>query len=290
MNSEKARDFFSAYYEGTLEPGLVLNLEQKFKADPSLRGDYDAFAAAFTDLNSLREESIEVPIFLSDRIATRLEEARQQKRKSFSLFNLRWMRFAPYALAGLAIVGAGLGIATKGKGFSTANFVPWMSDHNSGPDVPTKVDGPSFSFDGSRVLLEVQGTHSVTVSDGVSGKVLRTVNAEESRPIQPQLTNNGATAELFGVREDGGSTQMVAVPGSSTVTSSPKGEGTLGQFAVALSDYYHVPVLLENIKADTQITWSFDGTNAQRSAQASLQPAHLQADLRADGMISINGH
>jgi hypothetical protein len=289
MNSEKARDFFSAYYEGTLEPGLVLNLEQKFKADPSLRGDYDAFAAAFADLNSLREEAIEVPIFLSDRIATRLEEARQQKRKSFSILNLRWMRFAPYALAGLAIVSAGLGIAVKGGQFQEGGGLRWPFGHKA-VDASSKVDGPSFKFDGSRVILEVQGSHSVTVSDAVSGKVVRTVNAEDSQEVQPELTNNGAAAQLFGIREDGGAIQMVAVPGKVADASRPNGDGTLAQFALALSNCYHVPVLLENVKLDTKMSWTFEGTNAQRSAIDNLKPAHLSADLREDGMISINGH
>jgi len=283
MNSEKARDFFSAYYEGTLEPGLVLNLEQKFKADPHLRSDYDAFASAFADLNSLREEAIEVPIFLSDRIATRLEEARQQKRKKFSLLNVRWTRFAPYALAGLAIVGAGLGIALRGDGNIQTGGLLGSSHGGS-------VDGPSFKFDGSKVILEVQGNHSVSVSDGISGKVLRTVNAEDSSTVQPELTNNGASAQLFGVREDGGTTQMVAVPGKTADASHPKGDGTLAQFAVALSNCYHVPVLLENVKLDTKMSWSFDGVNSEQSAIDNLKPLHLEADLRQDGMISINGH
>ena len=285
MNSEKARDFFSAYYEGTLEPGLVLNLEQKLKTDARLKSDYDAFAAAFADLNSLRDEPIEVPIFLSDRIATRLEEARQQRRKSFSILNLRWTKFAPYALAGLAIVAAGLGIAVKGDGhFMTGNWLPWVSSPKG------QVDGPSFQFDGSRVILEAQGSHSVTVSDGVSGKVLRTVNAEDSSSLLPELTNNGAASQLFGIREDGGSIQMVSVPGKTADASHPKGDGTLSQFSLALSNYYHVPVLLENVKLDTKMSWSFEGTNAYRGAIDNLQPAHLSADLRQDGMISINGH
>jgi hypothetical protein len=284
MNSEKARDFFSAYYEGTLDPGLVLNLEQKFKADARLRSDYDAFASAFASLNSLRDEEIEVPIFLSDRIATRLEEARQQRSKTFSLLNWRWARFAPYGLAGLAILAAGLGILVKSEGPSVAGLFPWPAGKKA------QVDGPSFQFDGAKVILEVQGNHSISVSDGLTGRSLRTLNGDDSESFQPELTNKGAQAQLFGIREDGGTTQMVSVPGKNADTSHPKGDGTLSQFALALSNYYHVPVLLENVKMDTKISWSFEGSNAYDGAIANLQPSHLSADLRQDGMISINGH
>lgn len=283
MNSEKARDFFSAYYEGTLEPGLVLNLEQKFQSDPRLKSDYDAFASAFADLNALRDEQIEVPIFLSDRIATRLEEARQQRRKAFSLLNWRWARYAPYALAGLAILGAGLGITAKGGWLVPAGVFSWPSPHKE------QVDGPSFLYDGSQVKLEVQGSHSISVSDAITGRTLRTVTAEDSPLLEPELINNGAQAQLFGIREDGGSTQFVAVPGKVADTSRAKGEGSLAQFALALSNYYHVPVLLENVKLDSKMSWTLEGSNAGECARANLEtPTH--ADVRADGMISINGH
>lgn len=288
MNSEKAKDFFSAYYEGTLEPGLVLNLEQKFKSDPRLKSDYDAFVTAFASLNALRSEEIEVPIFLSDRIATRLEEARQQRRKSLSIFNWRRMKVAPWALAGLAIVAAGVGIWVKGEGPFIATWLPWFGGHKA-QGGGGQVDGPSFLYQGGKVMLEIQGNHAVQVSDGITGRVVRTITGDDASSVQPELTNSSAKAELFGIREDGGSTQMVSVPGQSASASHAKGDGTLAQFALALSDFYHVPVLLENVKLDTKMSWSFEGSNAGQSARANLESS-LSADLRQDGMISINGH
>jgi hypothetical protein len=104
------------------------------------------------------------------------------------------------------------------------------------------------------------------------------------------LDDNHPGAQLFSIREDNGPVQYVAVPGTARDMTHSAAEGTLGQFAIAIADYYHVPVLLENVKPDTKIKWTFEGPDANKAANANLEPADLTADLRADGMLSINGH
>ena len=230
MNSEKAREFFSAYYEGSLDSGLVLALEQKFKSDSDLKNDYNAFASAFADLNTLRDEEIEIPIFLSDRIATRLEEARQQRRKPFVLWNFGWLRAAPNGLGLIAIVGAVLGIAATGVIAEGGLFhwpFSWPFEHQN------QIDPPTFKFDGSNVTLGYQphGNHTVVISSGITGNVIRTLNLEDSQPVEPKLNNDNAGAQLFTIKEDNAPAQVVAVPGQVSDTSHPSGEGTLGPAA-----------------------------------------------------------
>jgi len=285
MNSEKAREFFSAYYEGSLDSGLVLALEQKFKADAELRDDYGAFASAFAELNTLREEEIEIPIFLSDRIATRMEQARQQKKKPFMWWNPSWLRAAPNGLALIAITGAVLGIAATGV-IAQGGFFHWPFSQAN------QIDPPTFKFDGSNVTLGYQphGNHTVVISSGTTGKILRTLNLEDSQPVEPTLNNDNPEAQLFSIREDNAPAQVVAVPGQVSNSSQPTGEGTLGQFALAVAGYYHVPLLLENVKLDTKVKWKLDGGNARLAANANLEQVHLSADLRSDGMLSITGN
>src|SRR5581483_925490 len=74
MNQEKAREFFSAYFEGVLEPGLKQSFEARLAADAMLQADYAAFSETMGELRTMPEEEIEAPIFLSDRVATRLDE------------------------------------------------------------------------------------------------------------------------------------------------------------------------------------------------------------------------
>ena len=53
MNHDKAREFFSAYYEGTLESGLRQQLEARFRADAHLKADYAAFVETIEALGEL---------------------------------------------------------------------------------------------------------------------------------------------------------------------------------------------------------------------------------------------
>jgi len=285
MNSDKARDFFSAYYEGSLDSGLKLALEQKFKSDEDLRLDYEAFSAAFADLDTLRDEEIEIPIFLSDRIATRIEEARQNRKKSFLVWNLPWFKTAPNGLALVAIICTVLGMAVTGV-VAQGGFIHWPTGHEK------QVDLPTFRVDGSKVTLVYQprSSHSVVIKSGLSDTVLSTIKLEESQPVEPRLNNQNPDAKLFTIQEDSEPIQAVAVPGTNLTTTQGAGEGSLGQFALAVSNYYHVPVLLENVKLDTKMKWNLDGIDASKGANSSLQQVHLSADLRADGMLSINGH
>ena len=69
MTNDKAREFFSAYHEGTLEPGLCASLERRLEGDASLQAEYAAFAETVESLNSMRFESVEIPAYLGDRIA-----------------------------------------------------------------------------------------------------------------------------------------------------------------------------------------------------------------------------
>ncbi len=283
MNSEKAREFFSSYFEGSLDSGLKLALEQKFKSDAELKEDYEAFALAFADLNSLRDEDIEIPIYLSDRIATRIEEARQQQRKPFALWNLPWLKAAPMYLAAIAILGTGLGLAVKSR---TALGGVLPGGHEK------QVDLPTFKVEGSDVTLMYQphASHTVVIKSGSTGTVLSSIKLEEGQAVEPKLNNDNATAQLFKIQEDSEPEQYIVVPGKQSDSSQPTGDGTIGDFALAVANYYHVPLLMENVSLDTKIKWTLDGIDATKSANTNLQPIHLSADLRTDGMLSINGH
>ena len=83
MTHDKAREFFSAYYEGTLEPGLRASLGRRLEADARLQAEYDAFVGTVTSLDALRHEAVAIPAYLSDRIALRLDPAFEAKAVPF---------------------------------------------------------------------------------------------------------------------------------------------------------------------------------------------------------------
>ena len=55
MNQEKAKEFFSAYYEGTLEAGLQQSLEQQLRADGNLRREFRDFERAMEDVLAAKQ-------------------------------------------------------------------------------------------------------------------------------------------------------------------------------------------------------------------------------------------
>ncbi|MFQ3465005.1 hypothetical protein, partial [Escherichia coli] len=63
-----------------LEPGLAASLERRLRDDADLRAEYAAFVDTVGSLNALRREAIEIPSFLSARLADRLEPAIAARR------------------------------------------------------------------------------------------------------------------------------------------------------------------------------------------------------------------
>ena len=295
MNQEKAREFFSAYYEGSLEPGLVLTLEQKFKSDPSLKLDYDAFVTSYEQLSALRSEEIEIPIFLSDRIATRLDEVQASKKRSIFAWHWNWRSMAAAGVAGLAILGAGLGILAKGGRVSTASGMPDLTN-NIVKQTPILPAVPTINAVGAKVTLsyQPQSAHSVRISVGADApKIVRTINLEAGQPVESPLQNKNATAQLFTIQQDDSSDKLlVVVPGSTRVTETRSGQSSLSDFACALSDAYGVPVLIESTKAGETVNWKIDlsAGDSLKSASDNLSALHLNIGLRDTGILTIQDH
>ncbi|HTQ08499.1 MAG TPA: hypothetical protein VMI31_00360, partial [Fimbriimonadaceae bacterium] len=92
MTNEKAREFFSAYHEGTLEPGFRVSFEQKLKSDYAVRHEFESFVRAMEKLDALRDEEIEIPADLHDRITARLDRHLYERRKSATPSWSVWIR------------------------------------------------------------------------------------------------------------------------------------------------------------------------------------------------------
>lgn len=284
MNQEKAKEFYSAHFEGTLESGLKQTFEQKLRSDAVLRADYQAFVKTVASLDWLKTEDIEVPSFLSDRIATRLEAARAQK-SSQGLF--AWLTPARWALAGLAtvaLVGGSLSIMNTGSGKSVANLWGVI-----GPEPSPKTAPGADSSMVSVVPVEMQ---MVSVSDGKNSTRL------QPKSMQP-LVNTQAEPVTFTVQVEGDKQiTYVVVPGTQRSVDR-KGTGTLLEFAHALSGVYQKPVQLKISDVTRTVTWNFDGTDALKDATQALDQSLYAVDLqtaagtaliRSSYLISVRDH
>src|SRR5579859_1468627 len=104
MNLGKARDYFSAYYEGSLDRGLKQSFEARLKEDAQLQAEYRAFERTMAGLGALGRIEIEPPADLHEKISARLDRAvwDQKRAKTNSWFAL-WKVFVLGAAAATAV-------------------------------------------------------------------------------------------------------------------------------------------------------------------------------------------
>ncbi len=281
MTNDKARDFFSTYYEGTLDLGLQQSFEQKLRTDSELMSDYAAFVETMNELDAMRYEEIEVPQYLSDRIATRVEQV-AEKSRGFAPAWANWLR-------GLALGTA----ATAAIGFA---FIAVQNMNVEGPVATASLVGGStvnadhlnFKLIDGKVVLQYKPTSAktVVVSSGVTGKEMERFPLNGSS-LESPLENNLSETSLFDVQVEGEQpTTTVAVPG--TVRSNEKsGSGDIKKLAAALAGFYRVPVVLEIQNSSKAVSWDFTQTDAREAATAAITTSGYSVDQRATGMIVI---
>jgi hypothetical protein len=277
MNQNKARDFFSAYYEGSLEGGLKQSFESTLRSDANLRSDYAAFVETVEELDMLKHEVIEIPIFLSDRIASRLEEVQTKQKVGFPIWT-NWIKgFAVAGLAAVAIVGA-LPLLNGSRSVGTSQFLPGASN----------LDQIQFKADGSKLTLEYQPSASktVVVSSAISNKEIQRFNLDGQR-LECPIENSFQTASIFKIEVLGDkASNLVALPGKTTAKAKAS-EGSVQDLALALSGHYRVPVLIEAADVTKHVSWNFTSADARSAASQAVEPEGFSVDQRQDGLIEI---
>ncbi|HWD41938.1 MAG TPA: hypothetical protein VG944_24065, partial [Fimbriimonas sp.] len=223
MTQEKAREFFSAYYEGSLERGLKQTFEQRLQVDAQIQGEYRAFCRTMDELDLLQYEEIEVPSYLSDRIATRLEAA-QESRRAKSPWTIFLPRFAFGGIAAVAIIGGVMSWFSNSRA-SQAGYIPTVGNGAAHPPLETI----SVATDGT-IKYTSATARTVQVLDD-KGAVLRTFSLNANQELSTRLTNpNQASAALFEVRvSDQGPDERIAIPGNHA-TRPAKTQGTITEF------------------------------------------------------------
>jgi len=267
MTHDKAREYFSAYHEGTLEPGLRASLERKLAGDVSLRAEYEAFSETVGALDALKFESIESPSYLSDRIAARLEPARETaaapfwaswfgKRQPTSQANPRFV----WAM-GLAACVLLASIGLQGMQSADALHASILSGAGSGNVEWKKSDaGVTATFKGG------PARELSVVAEGGQPQAYRLVSQQE---LVLALTNPNGKAHRFTVLSDKDVVATVVLPGDRPV-GKKAGSGTMEEFATALADSYRVPVVVKGTPAGGTMKWSFEDLDARKAAEEGL--------------------
>lgn len=278
MNHDKARDLFSAYYEGTLEGGLRQQFENRLAQDNTLRADYAAFSETMESLALFAEEEIEIPIYLNDRIATRLEQEEAKRAKRAPAF-LAWLRYS--ALTGLATTAIVTSVLALNKSNSVATAGFTTSDPSN-----TNVDHLDFSIKGSDVLVHLTGdaSKSLVISSEPSGRVIRRLNSDHTT-VEVPLHNENPYAALLKVSSGDLDRATVAIPGKMR-DKQPTFSGNLSEFAAAVADRYGIPVVVRG-ELKTDLTYTFENGSALKNMETALQSAGASVDQREGGMITV---
>jgi hypothetical protein len=277
MNVSKARDFFSDYFEGKLEAGLRQSFEQALKSNPQIQAEYEEFALMMNTLAELPNEEIEIPIYLSDRIATRLEAAQEKRTASVPAW-LGWFRnLALAGVAGAVLFGAAAGVLSKGGSVATGDLF------NFGAKPVKPKNELTFAYTNDKVVV------TYNTSDNRALMVdKRRITPENGSVISP-LSNSNAFAAEFVIQVEGSEVpERVYIPGSTTREAS-EGTGNLADFAKALADHYRVPVRVTAPSVELPINWNLSEADAYQCATAALKSQPVSVDQRDGNFICITG-
>lgn len=280
MNSDKAKEYFSAYCEGTLDKGLRQQLESRLQSDPRLRSDLEAFQAMLGSLGALSQEMVAVPADLDEKIQARLDRHIWEKERAKPAPWFGWLRtLALSGLGALAIFGAINGINARSN----------MSQAGIGP---TAVQAPknqlSAKWDGKSVVLNYQPSGKQTV-------VVRAADGAELKRVQldgaaweSDLQNPNAFAAVFSVQlENEAEDAVFVVPGYAR-TDVADGEGTLLDFCKGVADFYGHPVLVRVKDRMQSVNWSFvKNPSVLNAVTQSLPNKTFQAEMLEGQVISI---
>ncbi len=280
MTNDKAREFFSTHYEGTLDLGLQQSFEQKLRTDSELMADYAAFVETMNELDAMRYEEIEVPQYLSDRIATRVEQVADKGRGLAPAWTnwLRSLALGTAATAAIAFAFVSVQNMQVSGDVATASMV--------GNTV--NADHLNFKFVDGKVILQYKptGSKTVVISSGVTGTEMQRFPLDGAS-LESPLENKLPETSLFDVQVVGADqTATIAVPGTAQ-NQEKSGSGDVKKPAAALAGFYRVPVVLEIQDASKGLSWDFTQTDAREAAAAAVTSAGFGVDQRPSGMIVI---
>ncbi len=272
MNPIKARDFFSEYYEGTLEPGLRQAFERTMRADAQVQTEYLQFQRLMAELGKLSHETIEAPYHLHDMIGARIDQAALEKRNLSRAKNGLWWRAWAYgAVATVALVGALFALKPSMGGPGAADV--FSAPAHMPPTLRVK-DGVV------RARYQASEPTRVVIRQGVDGPVIEAFGIGAQFLNKP-LPNSSPTPALVSVQFGGERESLVvAIPGTQ-VQKDREGSGTVLDLAVAIAGFYNIPVQVGTSDTSAHVQWSFSNADpvdatvkADAGKKVSLEERH----------------
>ena len=282
MNANKAREFFSAYHEGSMDPGLRQSFERRLNLDASVQAEYRAFERTMSELTVLKSMQVDLPFDLHERIGARLDlHVHEQSRSAKPALLGWWKGFVIAGIGALAIFGAFQSLQNPGGKTLQGEL---------GPGLPVEVPMKVELVEGEPVLVyRPLGKRTLVIRDAIEGTERERIELD-NRLLRSPLRNTGLSANLVSIDAgDGSDPMLVAVPGSAP-ESDATGRGTIQEFVIALADRYRIPVTLTTTNPERMVVWHFESTDAMADATKALLDTRFAVEMRQSGILTIQEH
>lgn len=283
MNRAKARDFFSDYYEGTLDRGLTLMFERALKEDSLLKEDYASFCDLMGSLEGFKDAEVPEPAFLHERIETRIKERLSEKKTPAPLWWLGWGKWAFAGAAGVALLALVFTLTSQPTGqHSTAGVLP---DVQFTRELPPRL---SAGEAGLTLTFRPKTESIVTIATEGSDEPPSVLTLEGDQLLKSPIRNESAEAKLVKITFSSSHDALyVALPGSKA-SKATQGSGTVKDLAVALAGSFGKPVQVAAANLSQRLVWDFKDATEADSASSGLRQHGLSLEERADGILFLN--
>ncbi len=285
MNASKAREYFSAYYEGNLEAGLKQQLEKSMESDRDLQGDYAQFVQTMELLSNFDESEIVVPADLGEQIARKLDHhIWEQQQTAKPGFFAQWRMVL---VGGVAVLAIGATLYSFGPGAGKNG--PMGAGIGGSGDV--KTTSADLTYRSGEIRLVVNNglglSMTVLVKNAVTGEVVYEGDLKGSNLDNP-LTNGQAEPAVLDITFDGKIDPLVVVLPGQDSDKTLTGSGTAVDLAKAIAQSYRTPVLLRLKDRSLPMEWDFDETLTADGLPAALGGQKAKVTVRNDGFLVLS--
>lgn len=278
MNAIKAREYFSAYYENSLDRGLRDSFERRLAEDSGLKAEYDEFARMLDALGPALAREVEPPIDLHETIMRRVDRHLydQEQTRRPAVWPL-WRSLSVGAVATLAILATVLTISADGRQ-AVANLFGIGAGNGAKLELTVEGGDPAFVYRSGR-----PARFELADDSGASPSKQFVLGGDDA---DVRLENPSASARVFTIRAlDAKREIRFALPGRKREVK-PVGEGDARALAVALAGYYRTPVLIEVADLSARTTWTLSGSVADAPG-AQLGNAQFAILVRGERLLCL---